>query len=66
MKLFWDIDALCKSLIVNLGVTAVWFAFEYKQFGELQGGRECDNVVCFLYILILWWAFHEKDKDKVK
>lgn len=61
MKISSDIKALLKSLIINLAVTAIWFYAEYEQFGELQWYRQCDNIVCVLYIIILWWVFREKE-----
>jgi len=49
--------AFLKALIVNLAINAVWMAFEYDQFGELQYGRECDYVVWLLYLLVMWYLF---------
>ena len=46
-----------KALIVSLAIDAVWMAYEYKQFGELQLGRECDNVVWWLYLIVIWYLF---------
>ena len=49
--------AFIKAMVVNLAITAVWYAFEWKQFGELQWNRTCDNVVGILYFLVLWYLF---------
>jgi hypothetical protein len=49
--------AFIKALIVNFAVSAVWMASEYAQFGELQYGRECDNIVFWLYLCITWCLF---------
>lgn len=62
MKISNDIRALYKSIIVNLAVMAIWYAAEYRQFGELQWDRWGDNIVGVLYILILWRAFSKADK----
>jgi hypothetical protein len=49
--------AFIKAVIVGLAIDAVWMAYEYKQFGELQFGRECDSVVWLLYLLVMWYLF---------
>lgn len=49
--------AFWKALIVNLAVAAIWFVAEYKQYGELQWDRECDNIVFWTYFVILWYLF---------
>ena len=49
--------ALIKALVVNLAVAAIWFITEYRQYGELQQDRKCDNIVFFLYFIILWYLF---------
>jgi hypothetical protein len=46
-----------KALIVSLAIDAVWIMCEYDQFGELQLGRECDNVVWWLYLIVIWYLF---------
>lgn len=55
--------AIIKSCIVSLAISAVWFVLEYAQFGELQGGRVCDNVVFVLYLLVLWYLFSKQQKE---
>lgn len=49
--------AFIKALVTNFAITAVWYWYEYKQFGELQWNRKCDNVVWCLYLIVLWYAF---------
>lgn len=61
MKMLCDIKSLWKSLIVNLAVTAIWYAAEYEQFGALQWDRWGDNIIGIIYVFILWWAFHKHD-----
>lgn len=64
MKITNDIKALWKSIIVNLAVTAIWYATEYEQFGELQWNRWGDNIVGVLYIIIFWRVFRKMEKQK--
>lgn len=61
LKRLPDLKALIQSLAVNLAIAAIWYGFEWMQYGELQWGRQCDNVVGILYIFILWWAFHQNN-----
>lgn len=56
--------AFIKALIVNLAIDAVWMAYEYDQFGELQLGRECDGVVWGLYLVVLWYLFWKLEKGE--
>ncbi|MDD3253929.1 MAG: hypothetical protein PHV18_15400 [Lachnospiraceae bacterium] len=49
--------AFIKALIVNMAISAVWYAIEWMQYGELQWDRECDDVVWWLYLLVLWYLF---------
>jgi hypothetical protein len=49
--------AFIKALCVNFAISAVWMASEYEQFGELQYGRECDDIVFWLYLVVLWYLF---------
>ena len=49
--------ALVKAVIVSLAISAVWYAYEWKQFGELQWDRKCDNIVGVLYLMVLWYLF---------
>ena len=55
--------AFFKACVVSLAISSVWFVLEYAQFGELQGDRECDNIVFVLYLMALWYAFSRKSKD---
>ena len=41
------------SVLITLAITAIWYGFEWIQFGELQWERECDNVVTYLYLIAL-------------
>ena len=53
-----------KALVVNLAISAVWYASEYQQFGELQWDRQCDNIVWYVYLCVLWYLFHKKDERR--
>ena len=55
------IRAFIEALTVNLAATAIWYASEWMQFGELQFNRECDNVVSIIYLFVLWYLFYEKE-----
>lgn len=56
------IKAFVKALTVNLAVTAIWYASEWMQFGELQFNRECDNVVNTIYLFVLWYLLYKKER----
>lgn len=49
--------AFIKALIVTLAVSAIWYGYEWMQYGELQWDRKCDEVVSLLYFIILWYLF---------
>ena len=51
------IKSLIVALVINYAISAVWYIAEYKQFGELQWNRKCDNIVSTLYLIVLWIAF---------
>ena len=51
------IKSLIVALVINYAISAVWYISEYKQFGELQWNRKCDNIVSTLYLIVLWIAF---------
>lgn len=51
------IKSLIVALVINYVITAIWYIFEYKQFGELQWNRKCDNIVSILYLIALWIGF---------
>lgn len=53
--------AFLKALIINYAIAAVWYAEEYRQFGELQWDRNCDNLVWILYLIALTYAFIRKE-----
>lgn len=57
--------SLFKAYFTMLLVSFLWFWLEYKEFGELQWDRGCDNVVTLVYMMILWYLFyHKKEKDE--
>lgn len=62
MGFLLDYKAGFEALIINLAVAAVWYALEFQQFGTLQWGRSCDNVVGMIYFFIIWWFAHENNK----
>ena len=43
--------AAIKALLVSCAISAVWYALEFEQFGELQWNRKCDGIV-WLHIKI--------------
>ena len=45
------------AVLASLAIKSVWFMEEYKQFGELQWNRDCDNAVYILYFIALWIGF---------
>lgn len=55
------IKSFVEALTVNLAVTAIWYASEWMQFGELQFNRECDNIVNIIYLFILWYFFWKNE-----
>lgn len=55
------IKAFVEALTVNLAVTAIWYASEWMQFGELQFNRECDNIVNTIYLFVLWYLFWKNE-----
>ena len=54
------LETTAKTLIINLAVLAVWYAMEWGQFGELQWDRECDEMVWYLYYMIIWYLLYKK------
>ena len=32
------------AVLISLSITAVWYVYEYKQFGELQWDRELSLI----------------------
>lgn len=48
------------AALISLSITAVWYVYEYKQFGELQWDRECDSIVSILYFIALWIAYSKR------
>ena len=44
------------AVLISLSITAVWYVYEYKQFGELQWDRD----VSILYFIALWIAYSER------
>lgn len=53
--------AAIKALLVSCAISAVWYALEFEQFGELQWNRKCDGIVWWLYFFALWYLFaHQK------
>lgn len=57
--MFCDFKALSQSVVINLAITAIWYFLEYKQFGQLQWNRKCDNIVWIIYVFVIWWALHK-------
>lgn len=45
------------TCLISLAILAVWYASEYRQFGELQWNRQCDEIIYWLYFVALWIGF---------
>lgn len=52
--------AFIKAIVLNFAIYAVWYYLEYKQFGTLQWGRKCDDVVGTIYFLVTWYLLAKK------
>lgn len=48
--------AAIKALVVSCAISAVWYALEFEQFGELQWNRKCDRIV--------WRLWHLKSRPR--
>lgn len=62
MKLYSN--SFVKATVVNLAITAIWYFYEYGQFGELQWNRKCDNMVGMIYFFLTWYLFYKIEKGK--
>lgn len=51
------LKGLIIALTITYLITMLWEFIEYLQFGEIQHGRICDNIVCLLYFIALWIGF---------
>lgn len=56
-------QSIIKAFLINMAINAVWYGTEYLQYRELQWGRHCDDIVSFLYFMVLLFLF-EKEKRK--
>lgn len=55
---------LMKAMLCNLSILCVWYLAEYAQFGELQHGRNGDDLAFVLYFLLTWALFRKLGRDK--
>ena len=55
---------LMKALLCNLSILCAWYLAEYAQFGELQHGRNGDDLAFVLYFLLTWTLFRKLDRKK--
>ena len=56
--------SIFNAVITNLAIWAVWYLCEYREFGELQFSRECDNIVAVLYFVLTVVLFYKWNKDR--
>lgn len=54
------VASFIKTFVINMSIIAVWYWLEYKQFGELQHNRECDEVVAAIYFMVIWILLYVK------
>ena len=55
---------LMKAMLCNLSILCAWYLAEYAQFGELQHGRNGDDLAFVLYFLLTWALFRKLDRGK--
>lgn len=58
------IRSVLEASITNLAIWAIWYLYEYREFGELQFNRECDNIVAVLYFVLTAVLFYKWNKDR--
>lgn len=51
-----------KALLCNLSILCAWYLAEYAQFGELQHGRNGDDLAFVLYFILTWALFRRLDR----
>lgn len=42
-----------------LAISALWYSIEFIQYGTLQWDRQCDNVIGIIFLVVLWYAYHQ-------
>ena len=57
--MFTDWRALWKATIHMLAISALWYSLEFMQYGTLQWDRQCDNVIGIIFLVVLWYAYHQ-------
>lgn len=57
--MFTDWRALWKATIHMLAISALWYGLEFMQYGTLQWDRQCDNVIGIIFLVVLWYAYHQ-------
>lgn len=57
--MFTDWRALWKATIHVLAISALWYGLEFMQYGTLQWDRQCDNVIGIIFLVVLWYAYHQ-------
>ena len=57
--MFTDWKALWKATIHMLVISALWYGLEFMQYGTLQWDRQCDNVIGIIFLVMLWYAYHQ-------
>ena len=57
--MFTDWRALWKATIHMLAISAIWYGLEFMQYGTLQWDRQCDNVIGVIFLVVLWYTYHQ-------
>ena len=57
--IFTDWKALWKATIHMLAISALWYGLEFMQYGTLQWDRQCDNVIGIIFLVMLWYVYHQ-------
>lgn len=55
---------LMKAMLCNLSILCAWYLAEYAQFGELQHGRNGDDLAFVLYFLLTWALFRKLGRNE--
>lgn len=59
--MFTDWRALWRATIHMLAISALWYGLEFMQYGTLQWDRQCDNVIGIIFLVVLWYAYHQNN-----
>lgn len=51
------LKGLMIAIAISYSIAMIWEFIECLQFGEIQHGRICDDIVYILYFIVLWIGF---------